>query len=194
MNSMDKLRVAGLVAAVGMAPMTALAESSSDTGPSGLSAAARLNLSVTIPAFLYFQVGSVGVGNVDQITFSPTDSNVGSGTPIAGVGGDAASGSGANVVLRSNSGQITITATNDGGVNGLGSAGDISLTEIATTSDDSALAAPTLTDGGTDTASPTLNSGDVTDRSAVWTYSYQNTTTPASGTYSAEITYTAASL
>jgi hypothetical protein len=190
---MDKLRVAGLVAAVGMAPMAALAESSSDTGARGLSATARLNLSVRIPAFLYFQVGTAGA-TIDQITFSPTDGEVGSGTPIAGLGGDAAGGSGANVVLRSNGGPITITATNDGGSGGLGTGGGISLTEITTTSDDADFPAPALTDGGRDTSSPAVTTGNVTDRAAVWTYSYQNTTTPASGTYSAQITYTASSL
>ncbi|MGD2076448.1 MAG: hypothetical protein PVG38_16230 [Gammaproteobacteria bacterium] len=191
MRSIEKLLVSGVVAALGIVPLTALAESSSATGGGNMSASARLNLRVTIPAFLYFQVGTVGA-TVDQILFAPTQNEVGSGTPISGSGGDAAGGSGANVVVRSNSGQITITESNDAGIGGLGSGGAISLSEISVTSDNGALGAPTLSDTGGNTSSPTPNNGSVTDRTAVWTYTYDNNTTPASGTYDAQITYTAA--
>jgi hypothetical protein len=182
----------GLLVALGASPLTAMAESASATGAGNLSAAARLNLRVTIPRFLQFRVGTTGA-TIDQITFAPTDVQVGDSTSIAGTGGDAAAGSGASVTLRSNGGAITITESNDAGVGGLGTgATNISLTEITVTSDNGDLDTPVLSDAGGNTSSPTLNGGNVTNRSAVWTYAYDNTTTPEGGNYDAEITYPAA--
>ncbi len=180
-----------LLAVLGFAPLAAQAESDLDTGATPLSAAARLNLRVVIPQFLFFRVGTTGA-TIDRITFSPTGAVVGDSSPVSGAGGDAAGGSGASVRLTANGGQVTITETNDGGGNGLnGTTTDISLTEITATSDDSDLDTPTLSDAGGGTSSPTLNSGSVTDRTAVWTYSYDNTTIPEADTYDVQITYTA---
>jgi hypothetical protein len=175
-------------------PAIVMAEAASDSGAGALFAAARLNLRVTIPRFLYFRVGqSSGTG--DQITFAPLDTEIGDSTSIAGTGGDAAGGSGASVAVRGNGGQITITESNDGGVGGLGTGvGNISLSEITVTSSNGALDTPTLSDGGGNTSTPTLSGGNVTSRTADWTYAYDNTTTPESGDYDAEITYTASSL
>ena len=173
-------------------PAAVMAESASDSGAGTLSAAARLNLRVTIPRFLFFRVGTVG-GTIDQIAFAPAAGSVGDSNPVSGTGGDAAGGSGANVSVRSNGGQITITETNDGGVGGLGTGGGISLSEISVSSDNASLDTPTLSDTGGGTSSPTLNAGNVTNRTAIWTYAYNNTTTPADGNYDAQITYTAAS-
>jgi len=185
-----QLVTAGLLVVLGASPLATMAETASDSGPINLSAAARLNLRVTIPRFLFFRVGTVG-GTIDQITFAPAAGVVGDGSSIAGTGGDAAA-SGANVSVRSNGGQITITEGNDAGVGGLGSGGGISLAEITVTSDNGALGTPTLSDAGGNTSTPTLNGGNVTNRSAIWTYAYDNTTTPADGNYDAQITYTAA--
>jgi len=171
-------------------PAAVMADSGAATGVN-LSADAHLNLRVTIPRFLLFRVGSLA--SVDMIEFAPTDAEVGDGNPIAGTGGDAGGGSGANVAVRSNGGQITISEANDGGSGGLGTgAGNISLSEITVTSDNTALATPTLSDGGGNSTSPTLSSGNVTNRTAIWTYAYDNTTTPDDGNYDADITYTAA--
>ncbi len=179
-----------LLAALGLAPIAAQAESAFAFG-GGATAAARLDLRVVIPTFLYFRVGTTG-GTIDMITFSPTAGVVGDSTSVSGLGGDAG-GSGANVVLRSNGGQVTITETNDGGGNGLNGTGttNISLAEITATSDDGSLDTPTLSDSTSNTSTPTLNSGTVTNRSAVWTYAYDNTTVPEADTYNVEITYTA---
>ena len=183
---------AGLLVALGTSPLTGMAESTSANGAGNLSTAARLNLRVTIPRFLHFRVGTVDA-TIDQITFTPADANVGDGSSVAGTGGDAGGGSGANVTVRSNGGQITITESNDGGVGGLGTgAGNISLTEITVTSDNGALGTPALSDAGGNFTQPTLNGGNVTNRTAIWTYAYDNTSTPADGDYDAEITYTAA--
>jgi hypothetical protein len=179
----------GLLTAIGLAPLAAQAESGSGSGASP-SAAARLNLQVVIPAFLLFRIGSTGA-TIDTITFSPGAAVVGDSSSIDGTGGDAGP-SGASVQLRSNGGQVTIAETNDGGGNGLnGTATDISLTEISVSSDAPTLETPTLSDAGGNTSSPTLTGGSVTNRSAVWTYAYNNTTIPDADTYDVEITYTA---
>lgn len=195
MNKFFRQYVAGSIATMLCAvPAMVSAESNSDTGPTPLSANARLNLSVVIPNYLYFQVGTAGTGNVDTITFSPTSAEVGNGNPIAGAGGDAGGG-GANVSVRSNAGQISISENNNGSGNGLVSAtSNISLSEITVVTDDATLPTPTLSDSGGTAVNVTLSGGNVTNRQAVWTYSYDNTTTPEAGTYDVEITYTAASL
>jgi len=182
----------GLLTAIGLAPLAAQAESDSDTGGSP-SAAARLNLRVVIPEFLYFRVGSTG-GTIDRITFQPGAAVVGDSSPISGTGGNAAAGSGASVRLLSNGGQVTIAETNDGGGNGLnGATTDISLTEISVSSDDADLDTPVLSDAGGNTSTPTVT-GSITNSSANWTYSYDNTTVPEADTYDVEITYTASTL
>lgn len=191
-----KLIVTPIFAALCCLPAGAMAESNSDnTGPA-YSATARLNLQVVIPSFLYFQVGSTGTGTVDTINFSPTAGQLGSSTPISGTGGNAASGSGADVVVRGNGGQITIAETNNGGGQGLDAGGNkhISLAEISV--DDSAnasLPTPTLSDAGGNTSQPALNGGasQVTNQSNTWVYSYSNTTVPEAGTYDVQLTYTA---
>jgi len=179
-----------LLAALGWAPLAAQAEAAFDFGGSP-SAAARLDLRVVIPTFLYFSVGTADA-TIDRITFSPTAGVVGDGTSVSGLGGDAAAGTGANVELRSNGGQVTIDETNDGGGAGLnGASTNISLTEITATSDNGSLDTPTLSDSSNNDSTPTLNTGMVTNRSAVWTYAYNNTTVPEADTYDVEITYTA---
>jgi len=170
-------------------PAAVMADSGAATGVN-LSADAHLNLRVTIPRFLLFRVGSLA--SVDMIEFVPTDAEVGDGNPIAGTGGDAGGGSGANVAVRSNGGQITVSEANDGGSGGLGTAGTISLTEITVTSDDNTLDTPALSDSGGNSINVTLSNGNVTNRTAIWTYAYDNTTTPDAGNYDADITYTAA--
>jgi len=176
-------------------PVGVMAESNSDnTGPT-YSASARLDLQVVIPSFLYFQVGQTGTGTINTITFSPTPGQLGNSSPISGTGGNAASGSGADVVVRGNGGQITITETNNGGGQGFsdGAGNNISLTEINV--DDSAnasLPTPVLSDAGGNTSQPALSgASQVTNQSSTWVYSYNNTTVPEAGTYNIQLTYTA---
>lgn len=170
------------------------AETGSVTGgPDGnMTSSARLKLRVIIPRFLQFQVGSPGT-SVDTISFQPVADAVGNGVAVSGTGGDASSGSGASVLVRSNAGQITIVADNDGGNGGLGSSGAISLSEITAQSDSSDLQTPQLSDSGATTTTATPTGGDVTDRRATWSYSYNNSRAVEPGSYDAEIVYTAVS-
>jgi hypothetical protein len=202
MHLLKKQLVAGcIMLGLGLAPQLANADANSDTGSGSLSAAAHLNLRVVIPGFLLFRVGSAGA-TVDTINFDMTacvtggSCTVGNSTAVSGTGGDAAAGTGASVALFSNAGAITITESNNTGGSGLVDGGNsISLNEISVISDNGSLDTPTLSDAGGKTSSPALNGGsNVTNQTAVWTYSYDNTTVPDPGDYNVEITYTAASL
>ncbi|MGB7931432.1 MAG: hypothetical protein WCH04_04300 [Gammaproteobacteria bacterium] len=170
------------------------AESTTGAAPVGntLSATARLRLTVVIPRFLSFRIGSRGE-TIDTLSFEPPPDKVGNGSVVSATGGDAAAGSGARVNLRSNAGEITLTATNDGGIGGLGSRGAVSLADISTLSDTPELAAPALTDAGGSTSRTSVTGGNVTDLAATWRYQYRNLHAVDPGTYRAEIIYTAAS-
>jgi len=166
------------------------------------SVAARLDFRIIIPGFLRFRVGTNIINTVDMITFSPLAADVGNSVSQAGTGGDAGGGSGANVFVQANNGQVTITETNNSLGLGLGtgtaSDGYISYAQITTAvSVDAAFLAPALSNAGGGTSTPTLNAGKVTNRTAVWTYGYANTTFPSAGTYGGvginggRVTYTA---
>ncbi len=181
------------------AAIPAHAERTTVNGGGALSTDARLDFSIVIPRFLSFRVGTTGA-TIDQITFTVPAANVGDSTPIAGTGGDAGGGTAANVTVVGNGGQITITENNNGGGSGLAHASlaeNISYSEISTTSSDAAnLQRPVLSDAGGNTSLPVLNTGDVTNRSAVWTYSYANSAIHSAGTYGTStkggrVTYTA---
>ena len=191
--------------AVAFASSSAMADSVVDAA-APWSAAVNHDFTIVIPAFLYFRVGTNVSGTINNITFTATTANVGNTTPIAGAGGEAAAGgSAANVQVRANVGQITITESNNSGGNGLGNGtaadGYIPYTQISTSSSDIAnLPAPALSNAGGTAALVALNAGStkVTDRTAVWTYSYLNASVPAAGTYGAggtgtggRVTYTA---
>ena len=200
----NKLLKAALAVSFGAtlaAAIPAHAESTTVNGAGTLNAPAHLDFSIVIPQFLSFQVGTAGA-TIDQITFTVPGANVGNSTPVAGTGGNAGGGSAASVAVVANGGQVTITESNNGGGNGLAHATlagtYISYSQINTTSSDTTnLQNPVLSDAGGNTSTPVLNTGNVTNRSATWTYAYANTTIPSSGTYGTStkggrVTYTAA--
>ena len=180
-------------------PQVVMSEADSDTGATPLSAAVRLDFRVVIPRFLSFQVGATGA-TIDLIDFTVPAANVGDDSDVSGTGGTPGPGL-VDVVLRSNAGQVTITETNNSGGSGLGNgaAAFIPYTEILTATNDGNLPAPALSDAGGTTSLPVLNGGSVTNRSAQWTYTYDNTTIYDSGTYGTSanggrVTYTATTL
>jgi hypothetical protein len=196
---LNKLLLAAAGIAAVLAPAVLRAETAFDT-TSPYSAAVNLDFRIIIPGFLRLRVGTAGA-TVDQITFTVPAVNVGDSTPIAGTGGDAGAGSAANVSVQGNNGQVTITETNNSGTNGLGNGtpadGYINYNQISTTSSAPAsLPAPTLSNAGGNTALPALTGTKITNQTAVWTFSYLNTTVPAAGTYGTSanggrVTYTA---
>ncbi|HEX3098593.1 MAG TPA: hypothetical protein VHQ02_12800 [Usitatibacter sp.] len=198
-SSILRAAVATALSAGALMGTPAIAETTTVTGAGALSAPAHLDFAVVIPRFLTFRVGT-NSATIDQITFTVPAANVGNATPVAGTGGDAGAGSAANVTVKGNGGQITITESNNGTGTGLQHAtltDTIAYTQITTTSSDATnLNAPALSNAGGNTATPVLNSSKVTNRTAVWTYAYANTTIPSAGTYGTSakggrVTYTA---
>ena len=202
MKTKSKILKTTLALAVGAtlaAAIPAYAEKTTTTGGGALSTTAHVDFSIVIPRFLTFRVGTVGA-TVDQITFTVPAANVGDSTPIAGTGGDAGGGSAENVSVLGNGGQVTITEANNSAGNGLqhsALAEYISYSEITTTSSDAVnLNRPVLSDAGGNTSLPVLTAGNVTNRSATWTYAYANTAIHSAGTYGTSakggrVTYTA---
>lgn len=205
-NRILKTALAIALGATLSAALPANADSAFATGNAGLSAPANLDFKIVVPKFLSFRVGTNAAGTIDLITFTVPAANVGDGTVIAGTGGDATGGA-VNVALKSNGGQVTLTESNNGGLNGLqnqSSATDfISYSEIQASSDNAGLAPPQLSNSSNNTSSPALlgAGSKVTNSTAVWTYTYKNTagTIPAAGTYGestngGRVTYTASVL
>lgn len=162
---------------------------------------ARLNFSVNYPRFLRFRVGTPGA-TINLITFTVPVAQVGNSVAIAGTGGDAGGGTAVNIEVAGNNGQVTITPTNSSGGLGLATAtaadGRINYDQISTTTSAAQLPAPVLTNAGGAPVQPTLNTVLVTQRTAVWSYSYLNQTIPSAGTYGGavvarggRVTYTA---
>ncbi|HSX95764.1 MAG TPA: hypothetical protein VLG41_22740 [Hydrogenophaga sp.] len=180
-------------------PLMASAESQLTTG--GGSAVARLNLEVIIPSVLFLGVGTgsdltnTSNSNADTLTFDYTTNadQVGiPGSPAADIrdtnGGFPGNGQ-IPVRVFGNNGQVTIRADNPPNlVNG---ADTIPFTEMSVVSNNTNLPAPGFS--GTNTSQPLL-AGRVTNQSALWTYSYGNSTAPAAGTYTGTVTYTASML
>ena len=200
-NQLKKLAALVIAGTAAMAvPQFASAEQTQVTGAGALSTGARLDFSIVIPRFLRFRVGTnAPATTVDQITFTVPGANVGDSSLIAGTGGDAG-GTAANVTIQGNGGQVTITEANNGGGLGLKHATlaqYINYNQIQTVSSDAAnLQRPVLSNAGGGTSLPVLNAGNVTNRTATWTYSYLNTTIPTAGTYGTtanggRVTYTA---
>lgn len=193
--------VAFLVACLAaLLPGASRAEQPATDTSAPFAVSARLNFSLTYPAFLRFRVGTAGA-TVNTLTFAVPAASVGLGTPVSATGGDAGA-SALNIEVAGNNGQVTITATNSSGGQGIGtgtaSDGRIDYNQIDTTSNSPQLPAPALTNAGGTISQPALNSSFVTQRTAVWTYAYLNQTIPSAGTYGGanaalggQVTYTA---
>jgi hypothetical protein len=195
---MKKLALVSILAFSSLLAATAHAESSFVTG-SG-SAAADLKFKVIIPRVLFLGVGSgagalTSTASKDTLTFDYTTnaSAVGTaGTAAGSITNDGGfTGSVVPVKVFGNGGQITLTTTNVANlVNTATPADTIPFTQItATSSLPAGLPVPGLGGG---TSQPALTAGTkVTNQTATWTFAYANATTPAAGTYSGTVTYTA---
>jgi len=178
-------------------PQLVHAESTTATSAGTVTTDARVDFRIIIPGVLRFRVGAAG-GGIDLIDFAPTAANLGTGTDIVATAGSGDQGNGdVTVEVLSNSGQITITHDSNGAVLADGTGNTIPYTEILTASSDVAnLDAPVL--GTASSTTPTLT-GNLTDESATWTYTYDNTLAYNSGIYGGvntnggRVTYTASS-
>ncbi|MFI4867968.1 MAG: hypothetical protein ACHQDD_01275 [Steroidobacterales bacterium] len=153
-----------------------------------------MDFSIVIPKILYLRVGTGSVYTtgaltanpaVDLITFSPTAAQVGSGTAIAGTGGDLTGGV-ETAAIVSNSGNVTLNATATGAL-GNGAGDTIAFTQITTAASTltsaTVLPAPVLTNATSANVVLTAPATKVIVEDAKWTYSYANTAPVPTGTY-----------
>ena len=176
-------------------PFAAQAESSLATGSGALSTNARVDFQITIPKFVSLRVGTAGAP-IDQVQFNVPAADVGTGTDVAGTGGDAGPGA-VNARVLANGGNVTLTAATLGALSN-GAGNTIDWTQVISTSSAPALTPPALSNT---TASVTLPATlGVVSQSAVWTYTYANDNVVAGGTYggvglnNGRVTYTASVL
>lgn len=177
-------------------PLMAYAESNVQTGAAtnAPGATAHVDFSIVIPKILYLRVGTGSTyttgnltsnGAIDLITFSPTAAQLGSGTAIAGVGGDLTAGV-ETAAIVSNSGNVTLNATATGPLtNGLGDSIPFSqITTTATTlTSGTALPAPILTNTTSANVLLTAPGTKVIVQDAKWTFAYANAAFVPTGTY-----------
>ena len=179
-----------VIAALGL-PQLARADSGTGTGATP-SAQVDLDFRIIVPEFLFFRVGAVASTDLIVFDFTTQEGRIGDGVSFAATGGGDAGIGQVNVELLSNGGQTSITENIAGGGTGLVSgANSIAWEEITAITDDGTLAPPQLTNAGGGTTSPALLSGGVTNNTAIWTYSYDNTNVPEAGTYNGTATYDA---
>lgn len=189
-TTLGKIGRAGTALAVLTLPFAAQAESNVTTGAGSISASARVNFSITIPRFIFLQVGTgtllAANATIDTISFTPAVAVVGNGTAVAATAGSGNLGNGGVTVrVIGNAGNVTLAATAP--LTGLTSgANTIPWTQIATAITSSA-------------THPTINganavftaASNVVNVNGTWIYSYVNTVTPAAGTYTGQVLYTA---
>ena len=184
--------------AIAMLPGQAASEAVTVTGNGTIQAGVNLDFRINIPSVLRFRVGSPG-GTINEIIFDPPAATLGDPlNPVSATsGGDTGTPGDVSVQIISNAGVITITESNNSGGAGLANlvGNRIPYAEIGTTSDNSDLSPPVLSNSGTNTSSPTIN-GSLTIENATWTYAYLNSAVYESGTYGTSarggrVTYTA---
>lgn len=193
-------RAAGLLLAAALFLGGEASAASATDGPGNVNVASvTLNHQITYPLFLQFQVGAAGAAiSAINCDLTAQVASLGNGTNLPCSGGDLGGGA-STVRVRSNAGQIRLTATTTGAL--ISGAASIPYSEILTATNDPSLPAPALPAGGGTSGSVNvaLSAGNVTDRNASWTYSFDNTTLYAAGTYggvnvgNGRVTYTASS-
>ncbi len=149
----------------------------------GATASASLDFRITIPQFVFFQVGTLA--SVDRVDWDLTGSQPGQGSALPATGGVGDGVDGVlNITLITNAATVTI-ASNTGGGNLIDGGNTIPFSEI-TVVDGGTIAAP---DFDTSTVIPT---GGVYNQTDSWTYTYDDTNNYASGVYNGTSVYTAA--
>ena len=190
------------LACLATATGSVLADSASAPSGGPFTASANLDFQVVIPGILRFRVGTDVSGQVDVIEFEQPATTLGDGTDTSATSGGDVSAGVVTVSIFSNVGQINIEESNNGSGNGLnnGTVGEnIPYSEIITTSSDPTnFPAPALSNAATNDVdiNPTSGNNKVTNRTANWTYTYDNTAVYPAGTYGTStnggrVTYTA---
>jgi hypothetical protein len=183
-SNFKRIILAVAVGSVLAAPGAAMAELTVVTGAVGtLSTTARQDFQVIIPRFLQFRVGATA-GTISLVNCDMTANAAALGNAVnqACLGGDAGAGV-SNVSVVSNAGQITLTATTLGQLQS--GANNMPFSEITTTTSTANVPAPVLPalGGVSPTVDLVMNAAPITNRQALWTYGYANTTVYAPGAY-----------
>lgn len=192
-NPCKQALVTVTVALAVLIPNLVSADATSVTGAGTLTTDAHVDFRITIPRILRFRVGSPA-GTIDLIDIAPTSAVLGGGTDVAATGGDLGGGD-VTVNVLSNAGDVTITHDTNGASLTDGT-NTIPYTEILTASNAVLLPAPGL---GTATSSTVVATAGLTNESAVWTYTYDNSVLYPDGIYGGvntnggRVTYTATS-
>ncbi|RZL93070.1 MAG: hypothetical protein EOP82_08450 [Variovorax sp.] len=175
------------------------AERTTATAPSALSAQARLDFTVNIGKFVYLRIGQPGAtANLVEFAVTPSIPSAPT-TPVTGNNravnwnGAApafavnATGNALQVDVKSNAGAVSLQATALTPL--VSGSNSIPLSRITIASDSANLPAPPIPDTGTGISSTVSGGGAfsslVTDRSAMWTFTYAPTaaTSPPAGVY-----------
>ena len=177
--------LSALAATMVTLPSLSLADSGIGFG-AGAQAQADLDFRITIPNFVYFQIGSGGA-TVDRVEY---DLNIGairpgSGGPISATGGtgDGADGS-LSITLATNATNVSIGAS---GGNLTSGALTLPFTDITAT-DTGTIPVP---DFGATISPFAPGAFSVTD---TWSYTSDNNTVYEAGTYNGTVTYTVIAL
>jgi hypothetical protein len=188
---------AAVASIFGAAPKALAATVFDNTAP--YTASTTLVHQINYPRFLRFRVGAAAGVTLVNCDMSLQAVNLGGGADLACGGGDAGGGV-SNVEVKSNAGQIRLTVTTTGVLQS--AAGPtMPYSEIKSATSDANLPAPVLPSlGGTSPAvNVALNAGSVTNRTAFWTFTYDNSAIYAAGIYGGanirrgRVTYTASS-
>ena len=141
--------------------------------PGATSAAANLDFRISIPTYIYFQIGSAAT--IDTVDFDMTAPAI---TPGSGAL-NATSGT-VNVILRTNATTLNLSAVGADLDNGAG--GTIPLTDITGTAAGTG-DIPHPTFNGASVAVNPVTSDIVTDNTETWTFTYANATAVPPGVY-----------
>ncbi|MGL5003601.1 MAG: hypothetical protein ACRDAM_11730 [Casimicrobium sp.] len=167
-----------------------------DSGNAALAASAHLDFSLSLDRFISLSVGNGASVHFDlsSLIHNCKDAALGScfgnGETIA-----AERGGVLPVSVKSNAGEVRITAIATQPLRSESSSDTIGASQIKIASSDRAnLPAPQLVDEGASapvSVNPTSFGGRVTDRRANWTFTYANIVSPTAGTYRGKIVFTA---
>ena len=181
--NLKKLVLASLAATTFALPQFAAAESQLSFGGAGTTAQARLNFTVIIDDFVYFQVGSAGA--LDRVEWDLAGATPGQGIDLAATGGDLDGADGVlTVVLHSNADTVTLSVDSFSLSNG---ADTIPNSEILVSAA-GAVTAPT------DGVPQNIDTSGLAPLNDTWTYTYDDSAVYPSGTYNGQATYTATTL
>jgi len=181
---LKKILYASLAFATIVVPQMASAESDLQFGGTGTVATARLNFTVIIQDFVYFQVGSAGA--TDRVEWDLGAAQAGGAIALNATGGDLDGADGQlSIVLHSNAGTVTLAVDSFSLTN---LAADVIPNSEILVTDTGTISAPT------DGVPQNIITSGLAILNDTWTYQYADSAIYPQGTYNGQATYTATTL